>query len=790
MSIPFNITTGKGTTLTREVDSNSVLYLSSYTGMPVKLSVDVDNLPSSYKKEFIVFEINNKFLLKGNNVEFNFPIPGVYKITLYNADQNGERVESFTTYLTSFNYITDTIVPQSQVSTITNNIVSNSANNPNLCLNPYRTISNTGLWFASSYNTYPVHLIRYNTWQLCSSLSAIDYNINLYCDRSKSVDYLKEKNYYTKNLLNYPIWQFTTDGRLPNGGQRPTFINTLSTTSENIYLTYDGITGFVSTTSGANSIFCGTSGSNYFYFKDDSINYSSDILYFTQNLKDIPLTNYLIDNKTVQAFSQNLPITNTSSATLSAIITQNFPYSIGFSYNGLVDNFPTSIFNGTEYPVFIGIKDIFGNFLKYYPKLTLVSNSDPLTANTVKVVLLSAGNSPSGAPNVYLPQDLSTSQISFSTYNLDSVDVDTLSSFAVTTLSADFDPDFNFSGFFNNITISADYLTTSRNFTFNPGILSATSVISVNGVTSNIGGLNILNYYPNNTVYNINKINEDFDYTGTLKSYAFMPSLINQTNLFDYFFTYIAGDENSSPNEFGKRVYEKTANFVSNTVDLDVSNVSELYSLYDEIGYVSKNYDLLFPSNLQRYIDLLSISYNKLIGVDTGYNQNYSSDGNNDSVYRQTNLGNQLTNSSIISAGQNIVIYQYFKKKYYTITPTIVPISTDLLSAYANNNPNALDPTFGGLSAYPLSGYQNNWNWGLPTDVQWEEHTDQNEFYLQTPTDVTSLNKLESVVDWDNFLTTLSSLQHNEDLYTLFNENGGLAEQYFENELRKGVGLL
>ena len=791
MSIPFYITTGKGDTYTREVNSNSVYSLSTFTGMPVKLHVEESDIPPTYKKDFIVFEVNNKLLLKGNNSYFSFPLPGVYKITLYAADSLGERVESFTTYLTSYNYISDTIVPQFNTPTPINNVLSVTANTPSFCLNPGRTISNTGLWVAGAYNFLPVQLIRYNTWQICPTLSANNYNINLYCDRSPSVDYLKEKDYYTKNLLNYPIWQFTRDGRVTEtGGQRPTFINSVSSSTDNIYLTYDGITGRVSTLSSTNSIFCGTSGTGDFYFKDDSINYSSDLLYFTQNLKNIPLGDFILDGKSVQSFTNSIPVINTSSSVLSAVIAVNYPHSIGFSYNGLVENFPDSIYNGSQYPVFIGITDIFNNFLKYYPKLTLVSNNDPLTANTVKVALLSAGSSPSGNPNIYRPEDLTTAQISFSTYNAETVDLDTLSSFAVTTISADFDPNFNYSGFFNTLTVSASYLSTTVNNTFNPAFLSATALIQVNGVSANIGGLKVLNYYPNYSVYNINKINEDFDYTGTLKSYAYMPRLLDQTNLFDYFFSYIAGDEKSSPNELGKRIYEKTANFVINNTDVDAANVNELYSLYNEIGYKSKNYDLKFPSNLQRYIDLLSIGYNKLIGVDTGYNQNYFKDGNNNSEFKQTNLGEQLTNSSIISAGQNIVIYQYFSSKYFTITPTIVPITTELLSSYSINNPNAIDSTFGGLSAYPLSGYQNNWNWGLPDDVQWEEHTDQHQFFLQTPTDVTSINKIEGLVDWNNFLTTLSSLQHDSDLYTYFNKEGGIAEQYLENELRKGVGLL
>lgn len=793
MSIPFNITTGKGTTLTTEISSNTVSPLSTFTGMPVTFSVNTSAIPSNYKKDFVVFSINDNFLLKENNSTYNCPLPGIYKVTLFLADEDGESVESFTAEISAFNYITDIIVPQFR-STPLNNIYNNSSTDPYNCISEAKLQTSIGLWFASAYNFNPIQLIRYNTWQLCGSLSAIDYKIDLHCDNSKAVNYLKEKDYYTQNLLNYPIWQFTQDGASPQGGQRSSFIDHLSTTSENIFLTYDGVTGSISTVSGENTVFCGTSGSNYCYFKDDIPN-RFDYLYFTQNLQDIPLKSFLLDNKNIQIFDKNLPVINNSSVGLTANIIENTPIRLGFSFNGIDNTYPTSLFNGSQYPTFIGIRDSFNNNLKYFPKLTLVSRTDTLTANTIKVALLSAGSQQSGGAgdNVYLVGDLSLVQTSLSSYQSNTVDLDTLSSFAVTVLSTDYDPSFEFSGVFNTITVIQHPIYETRRTAFNPCVLSATGVISVDGTSANninLNGLLIENYYPNYIQYDILKQNENFDYTSTLKSYAFMPSLEAQTNLFDYFFSYVGGDEKSSPNELGKRIYEKTANFVSNISDVDRANITELYGLFDEIGYKTTNYSIKFPSNLQRMLDLLSISYNKLIGTDTGYSLNYDPNANIDSIYKQSNIGERLTNSSIISAGVNIVIHQYYQDKYYTITPTIVPITTELLSSYSINNPNAIDSTFGGLSAYPLSGYQNNWNWGLPSDVNWSSIVSQHEFFLQVPTDVTSINKISSVIDWSNFQTTLTSLQHDSNLFNYFTVSGGLMEQYIENELRKGVGLL
>ena len=161
-----------------------------------------------------------------------------------------------------------------------------------------------------------------------------------------------------------------------------------------------------------------------------------------------------------------------------------------------------------------------------------------------------------------------------------------------------------------------------------------------------------------------------------------------------------------------------------------------------------------------------------------------------DAQYSQTNLGPQLNNSSIINAGQNIVTYQYFGDVYSTVTPTTIACNSTELSAYSAANPESVDTTFNGLSSYPLSCYKNNWGWGLPVDVTWNSINQQYNFYLQTPTVVTDINKLNSFIDWNNNLTTLSAIQYNDNLSTYFTMSGGLMEQYIGNALRRGVGLI
>ena len=76
MSVPFTITTGAGTTRDYNINSNIVYPVSTFTGMPVTLSVSLTNLPLSADTGFIVFSINDSFVLKENNSVYTFPLPG------------------------------------------------------------------------------------------------------------------------------------------------------------------------------------------------------------------------------------------------------------------------------------------------------------------------------------------------------------------------------------------------------------------------------------------------------------------------------------------------------------------------------------------------------------------------------------------------------------------------------------------------------------------------------------------------------------------------------------------
>lgn len=777
MSVPFSIITGKGNTREYVVNSNSVFPVSSYTGMPVTLSVYLSSLPLSANEDFIVFVINDSLEIKENNSVYNFPLPGVYKITLYTADLYGEPIKSYTTYLSAYNYITDVI---NTATVPVNNVYFNSSTTTS-GINQGRTHTDTLTVNAAQY-TDPIYVTRYNTWQLCNSLSAIDYRIELYCDGSFSNDF-ENRTYYQTNWYHLlPYWQFRNE-------TQTTIIRSLSTNSTDLYLTYDGYTGTISPVSSVNSIFTGTSGQNIFYFKDETPSRDTyEKLYLTQNLRDIPIASYLLDGKYLSVFDKGFPIINNSSTYIDLLVDYTVPATWSFSSNGLTQPpLPNIMFNGTSFPLFIAPADNEGNILKYYGQMQYIPTSAAFAANTFKLALLSADGTKDANGN----NNLYPTPFQYDTYQGNNISTALISSFYAGVLSANYLSSFESIGVTTNFSLSTIYNTLQAQFAVNPVVLSAFGyAMDLDGFGKYIEGLYLFNYYPEYVEYNIMKINENFDYVEALKSYALMPRLRDQTNLFDQFFAYVGGTQESSPNNIGKRYYEKIANFVDNNADVDAANITQLYGLFGEINYQDKNYNIKFPSNLQRVMDLLSINYSRLLGSNTGFNGNYVKYSFVDAQYSQTNLGPQLTNTSIISAGTNIVTYQYFGSVYTTVTPTTVACTTTELEAFSAANPQCVDITFNGLSAYPLSAYQNNWNWGLPTDINWNSISQQYSFYLQTPTVVTNINKIGGYIDWTNNLTTLSAIQYNSNLSTYFTMSGGLMEQYIGNALRRGVGLI
>ena len=251
--------------------------------------------------------------------------------------------------------------------------------------------------------------------------------------------------------------------------------------------------------------------------------------------------------------------------------------------------------------------------------------------------------------------------------------------------------------------------------------------------------------------------------------------------MFDGIFTSFVGEASSSPTTFGKTIFEKIANFVSNNNDVDLCNISNLQSFYD---LFNEDIDILLPDpppELKRLYDLFSIKISKLIG---DYNKEIKLSTNYYTASadaRNVDLDNPITSESYtVTAYTNFVARQKFNDEYILIKPQKI----------ATKN---IDGTSSGVSTtYPLSTYNiySNWGWPLNTAVSGASGLQGfYDFYPYTTYDTTSSveNIENSVIDFNNPHTgitrSMSSLSGD------WENDGGIIYKNLDYQIRKGLNI-
>ena len=270
----------------------------------------------------------------------------------------------------------------------------------------------------------------------------------------------------------------------------------------------------------------------------------------------------------------------------------------------------------------------------------------------------------------------------------------------------------------------------------------------------------------------INKINENFDATSNYKSYILQESLFNRKELLDNFLGQIVGNIDSIPETLGKTIYEKIANFVSNSSDPEVCNLEALGSLMTQYGLQYYNFATGFPAGLKRSMDLLSINQTKLFGSKNNYCKNF---GLSSFAYGLgSNLGDIIpidTGTFII--GEPIVAYEKFSEKYRLISQTIVPET------------NGLTPVLG--QPYPLSGVNYYWGWGLVTGTRSQSGIEIEPYYIFYKFRPKNLDEMvDGVIDFKNSLTTLRPTASSYQDWVKF---GGVMDNILARAMYNGLGM-
>ena len=269
--------------------------------------------------------------------------------------------------------------------------------------------------------------------------------------------------------------------------------------------------------------------------------------------------------------------------------------------------------------------------------------------------------------------------------------------------------------------------------------------------------------------YDIFKKNEDYNAEETLKDLRFQEVLIDKNILFEDFLGTILGDENSDYNDIGIKTYEKIANFIQNTEDLDTSELEFLNSMTEMINYndfFEERYE--YPEKVKRLVNLLSIDKSKLLGYKNQFDENLDSRDHLSHDTYGKNTGDRIDPFSyVVRITTPIVAKEKFSEEYVMLN-TYQPYEVV------------------GTTTYPLSNYSSDWGWPLvlPTSFSFDDIENYYEFYEYV--DGKDNTIVDGVVDFDNDKTTIDYDISQDTL----NKSYGVKEHMFVDTLYRTLSLI
>lgn len=246
------------------------------------------------------------------------------------------------------------------------------------------------------------------------------------------------------------------------------------------------------------------------------------------------------------------------------------------------------------------------------------------------------------------------------------------------------------------------------------------------------------------------KHGEEIDMGAVIKNTVLQEN-INQHNGVMSMFDAIFGTYNSIPSSLGKTIYEKITNFTANNSDIDTCNIKALYGLSEEVNRTLQDYNLSYPGDVSRLVNIFSTGVHKLLGTRNKYTEDYTQepitvDTTGKIRYGRNISDNQLsTETYIITAGVPIVVKELYGNNRFKVVPNFIPGSnTD--PGYTNIQGIA------GLSSYPLSSYSDDWNWGLSYPSDKNIFSDYYEFYEYIDNSSYSLSSFDQnsgMINWN-----------------------------------------
>ena len=777
--------------------------ISEFTFIP-SLSVIGDpntslqlSLPADISLTTAIWDFGDGYTLSGDDVfipTHTYNVPGLYTVSVFFYDRNGDAfLNTLTQQLSVYNYANTRISVRSRDLDTDEPISIFSGRKP------VQGDRSLGIGLTASWQDVPDPNEPHTVYFTASGSKAKPYDIN-----NKYAHLIPYNAFYDKNLnlinsiyvvqyqLNPQYFVIDTDTAkiTPITAEDQPGTLLYSSTKNALTNSYN-----LDLPTYRSRIHTARDTGEKFYYYDDIPNYiDSDRVNLLirldtskHKLKDFYVDNLTTDiNNSERTYSET-NFAGASSANTEAIagipikVLPSTATRLSFTSTGMKEMSAIQHKRqGDKFQIFIALSDNYNNILKSYPIFNFTDTQNTYSSDHTFYVNWVSGDTTTTS-NI---SSISTNKFPYNT----TTEKTELSSFLYTNITPP-----NSGSWTLNITGRVDSLSSQQAVSFysDDGCLGegcvgsgnvGTGIDSINSIT----GSYTFTISPSTNDVEIYKINEDCDYSQVLKSYRFQSFLHEYDKLFDGVFTSFVGEASSSPTAFGKTIFEKTANFVSNNSDVDFCKIENIQAFYDffneEIDFVTPTP----PPGLKRLYDLFSIKICRLLGDYERVNDNFSTQYyTNSAASRNVNLNSPITTLTYeLTAGTNIVALQKFNDEYILIKPQKVAIKS------VDGPVEGEDGTY---SEYPLSAYNeySNWGWPLDTSVSGASGLDLfYEFYPYTTYDTTASaeNIKNSIIDYNNPYTTISrsisSLSGDWE-----KDDGGIIFKNLDYQIRKGLNL-
>ena len=770
------------------VDADSFDETISYLTLPdnpVELRVDFksDNLAKMFVSEYnIQWDVGDYIVEKTPELKYNYIVPGNKSIQVYIARSDGLVISRGTAD-----------GEQKPVLVKIKNFISTnikvSASGDEISK---EDLGSGGIITMTSPHagqlTSPIELYTQHSWQLYDE-TPNKYRVTLYADQAgkRLTDGnntgnvsapLKTSSYYKNKYAQFQrTWRFTSDST----GMDP--IDTAQINPNKIYARKKSdMSGYeICKPTDTGSMFAGTSGTGSVYYVDDCESYvdletdpieqHAYRLMFQMDTTGWPdfMSQTHMDSKAVKSADDYVDTPQHYQGPYDYMLINVLPSvatKLKFTSTGISQHNISPIkFENTEIPLVMSLSDENDNIIKHVEgvRINNIEFITPWSLSDTRVVNFSA------APTCYIGLSSSSTDLTAGNFNI-KINSEISESVATT---------------FSSIPLSILSTQTAQDVVL-VGMLSSTQTGFLSGTSD------VFNIHPKTGTNVFFKHGEEINYGEVFNNYI-MQENVNQHDRLLTMFNSIFGEFNDLPSAVGKVLHEKIHNFTQNISDLDTSNVHAMYGLATQVDHELTKYNLSFPGGVKRLVDIFSVGIKKLIGDRSKYDDDFTKDivhydTGKFRFGRNVNDVNISTQTYMVTSGVPIVAKELYGNNYFKVIPSYIAGSPgdDHYTSIQGLN---------GLSSYPLSGYDDSWNWGLtyPSSNMFDDYYEFYEYISNEQLDYRSFDQSHGLINWtatDELSSTYSTLSEQTSGRDEWFNDTGVVQSSLEWQLRQGLQLI